>query len=80
VAKHAAPTRCRIRIGADGRHVRVEILDEGSGRAAEVSAGGRHGLVGMRERVAMYGGTFSAGPRPGGGFVVTARLPYESVS
>ncbi|MCA2225880.1 sensor histidine kinase [Nonomuraea aurantiaca] len=50
------------------------IACEGDGRAA-ASEGGGHGIVGMRERVALLNGGFSAGPRPEGGFRVTARLP-----
>ncbi|GAA1674937.1 sensor histidine kinase [Fodinicola feengrottensis] len=76
VTKHAAPASCRVVINGDGREVRVEVTDDGT----RVSSGeGGHGLVGMRERVLMYGGSFAAGPRPDGGFAVSARLPYQPV-
>lgn len=75
VAKHAAPASCEVSVVGDGRQVRVSVTDDGS-RAA-VGEGG-HGLVGMRERVLMYGGSFAAGPRPEGGFAVSARLPVPA--
>jgi signal transduction histidine kinase len=54
----------------------LEISDDGPG-AADNSNGG-HGLVGMRERVALFGGELDAGPAPGGGYLVRARLPLEA--
>jgi signal transduction histidine kinase len=56
----------------------LEISDDGRGAAAR-SDGAGHGLTGMRERVAVYGGSVDAGPRSGGGFQVTARLPVASI-
>jgi signal transduction histidine kinase len=52
----------------------LQITDDGFGAAAQADGAG-HGLTGMRERVALYNGTLQAGPLPGGGYQVTARLP-----
>jgi signal transduction histidine kinase len=78
--KHAgaADTEVRIRYRPDG--VAIEIVDAGNGPApadADVEGGG-HGLVGMRERMRLFGGELEAGPVPGGGFRVSARLPREA--
>ena len=91
-ARHAAGSRVRIEIGYRDDELRVAVTNS-AGTAARVDshpdhdsdhdsdhehdAGSGHGLVGMRERVAMLGGSMRAGPAPGGGFAVTARLPYE---
>ncbi|KAB8165255.1 sensor histidine kinase [Streptomyces sp. 3MP-14] len=82
VVKHAGPgARCRVTITVDARgEARVEVTDDGAGSAAvpdRAELAGGHGLVGMRERVMLYGGTLAAGPRPGGGFAVSALLPPE---
>ncbi|WP_253777875.1 sensor histidine kinase [Goodfellowiella coeruleoviolacea] len=79
VGKHAAPATCAVLVDAVGHEVRVEVTDNGGTRRAprpDVQRGG-HGLIGMRERVLTHGGVFAAGPRPGGGFQVSARLPYQ---
>ncbi|HEX3778037.1 MAG TPA: sensor histidine kinase [Pseudonocardiaceae bacterium] len=92
VIKHAAPTSCTVGVRVDEREVNIEISDQGPTRSASASelpwagigTGARvgaptstgHGLIGMRERVTAYGGAFTAGPRPTGGFTVSAVLPY----
>jgi signal transduction histidine kinase len=71
--KHAGPAQARVLVRYDAGGVEVEVADDGTGSAN--GAGGGHGLVGMQERVAVYGGELESGPRPGGGFAVRARLP-----
>jgi signal transduction histidine kinase len=73
VLKHADATRALVRVGIDAAVLVVEVVDDGSG-AGTTSRGG-HGLAGMRERVALFGGALRAGDRAGGGFEIHARIP-----
>lgn len=76
VIKHAGSgARVRVRVDADAQ-LRVEIRDDGRGAAARDDGDG-HGLIGMRERAASVGGTMTAGPATGGGYVVSAHLPFD---
>jgi signal transduction histidine kinase len=85
VLKHAGPARAEVTVGCADSAVTIEVTDDGPGNPAppavkgagdvrKLYAGGQ-GLAGMRERVAVFGGDLRAGPRPGGGFTVSARLP-----
>jgi signal transduction histidine kinase len=78
--KHASASHADVRVRYDGDHVEVEVCDDGRGpdRADAASNGGGHGLVGMRERVSIYGGELEAGPRTEGGFRLRARLPVTA--
>ncbi|MFC5924671.1 sensor histidine kinase [Micromonospora vulcania] len=78
VVKHAAPAACWATVTVTPGEVRVEVTDDG--RRGVLALGEGHGLTGMRERVALHGGEFRAGPRDGGGFAVTARLPYQVIA
>jgi signal transduction histidine kinase len=71
--RHAGPTTARVVIRYDNGALDLEVMD--SGRGTQRSAEYGHGLAGMRERVALFGGSLDAGPRPEGGFAVRARLP-----
>ncbi|MEV6494840.1 sensor histidine kinase, partial [Actinoplanes sp. NPDC051633] len=73
VLKHAGATRCRVSVETRVDGVCVEVSDDGAGALAGRGEGGQ-GLVGMEERVALYGGEFYAGPGPDGGWTVRARL------
>ncbi len=76
VRRHSAATGCEVTLGYRPDAVEVSIVDDG--RGGEVPTDGRgHGLVGMRERAALYGGQLVAGPEPGGGFAVRAVLPVS---
>jgi signal transduction histidine kinase len=76
--KHAGPATAEVLVRYGEREVEVEVRDDGRGREP-ASNGGGHGLIGMRERVALYGGELAAGPRPEGGFALSARLPLEVI-
>lgn len=68
-----------VTIRHESEAVRVEVVDDGRGAASAVDAErGGHGIAGMAERAATVGGDVIVGPRPGGGFGVTARLPLSS--
>jgi signal transduction histidine kinase len=79
VVRHAGPTKAHLRIEYRDEEVVVDITDEGGRRwnppHVDLTSGG-HGIIGMRERVALYGGVLSVGPR-GHGFEVHASLPIS---
>jgi signal transduction histidine kinase len=78
VARHSDRPEATVRINTADHELRLEVLDEGSGRSrdAELPSGG-NGIAGMRERAAAVGGRLEAGRRPGRGFAVRASLPLE---
>jgi signal transduction histidine kinase len=80
--KHAGPARAAVTVRHERWEVVLEIIDDGAGAAEhELGAiGGGHGIVGMRERVGLYGGSVEAGPARGGGFAVRARLPVSEAA
>ncbi|NUT42110.1 MAG: sensor histidine kinase [Thermoactinospora sp.] len=76
VLKHAGPTRARLTLEYTADAVTVEVGDDGPAQPADVTqATTGYGLLGMGERIKLYQGTISAGPRPSGGFQVTANVP-----
>ncbi|PZF86346.1 sensor histidine kinase [Micromonospora deserti] len=74
--KHAGAATAQVRLTFAGGAVEVEVTDTGRGPGPGTDRVG-HGLVGMRERVGLYGGVLRAGPRAGGGFRVYAKIPVE---
>ncbi|WP_461007802.1 sensor histidine kinase [Streptomyces capparidis] len=76
VVRHSGAGACRVSVEYREDELAVEVADRGRGGGTGTDTG--YGLAGMRERVALLGGEFSAGPRPGGGFLVAARLPVPA--
>lgn len=72
--KHSGARSARVSVCGDGRAVTVRVQDDGHGQAIHGPASGQ-GLIGLGERAAAYGGTLSADPVPGGGYLVDAVLP-----
>jgi len=77
VVRHAGPATARVAVRYAPDRVAVEVVDDGRGGEAAGQDRGGHGIAGMRERAALYGGTLEAGPLAGGGFRVAATLPLE---
>jgi signal transduction histidine kinase len=94
VLKHAPAASTTVRISYRDADLLIEVADDGAGRAPRDPASGHgasgqgnsgqgssgRGLLGLRERIAIYGGSLEAGPRPGGGWLVRATIPLEAAS
>lgn len=76
--KHASASAVDIRVRYLAGEVELDVTDDGVGGRREPGRLGGLGLVGMRERVALHGGTVEAGPRDGGGFRVRVRIPIPA--
>jgi signal transduction histidine kinase len=76
VLKHSRPTCVQVNIRMQDHAIEVEVGDDGKPQPAVPGSHG-HGLIGMRERVAVYGGELNAGPLPGHGFQLKARIPFQ---
>ncbi len=79
VVKHAPSARATVDVTVYGTGVRLEVVNDGKpvGRPEGPGVMPGHGIVGMRERIGAFGGSLTAGPRPGGGFRVFAQVPFE---
>jgi signal transduction histidine kinase len=80
VVRHAGTGQCQVCIDKQDGQLSLEVTDSGRGGSGHGGgvAGTGYGITGMRERAALLGGDFSAGPRPGGGFRVAVRLPLPA--
>jgi signal transduction histidine kinase len=77
VRRHAAASRAEVRLSYHPDRLCLQISDDGMGASEDPPTGG-HGLIGMRERAALYGGRLEASGAPGAGFTVRAVLPLAA--
>jgi signal transduction histidine kinase len=75
--KHAGSATTVVRLAWGEDALEINVADRGDGGPSPRLAGAGHGLIGMRERLRVYGGEVQSGPQPEGGFEVAARLPLE---
>lgn len=80
VLKHANASQVHVTIDHHDADLEITVTDNGRAAPSVTPPSGGHGLIGMRERVALYGGELRSGPRPDGGFELRARLPLGEVS
>ncbi|MER7670834.1 sensor histidine kinase [Kitasatospora sp. NPDC096128] len=76
--KHAGGADAAVTVEYGPDHLRVDVTDTGGRPTGAAATGNGRGLLGLRERLAVYGGTLHTGPRPRGGYRVTASIPLES--
>jgi len=79
VTRHSSASAATVEVDRRDRRIRLAVADPGPAGPERTDGGGR-GLIGMRERVTLFGGTLSAGPSPGGGFAVVVELPVAPTS
>jgi signal transduction histidine kinase len=77
VLKHAQASKAQVRVDYGPDAITIDVVDDGTARTTSGAPAG-HGLIGMRQRARVFGGTTTAGPAPGGGWHVRAELPAES--
>jgi signal transduction histidine kinase len=81
VLKHASPCQATVTVQYRGDELEIRIVDDGRQPVPAIRTGSAgHGLIGMRERARIIGGTVTAGPRPQGGFEVRLVLPILTAS
>jgi signal transduction histidine kinase len=76
VMKHGGQAPTTVRLSSRLGELVITVSDSGTWAGADAGPG--RGLIGLRERLALYGGSIDAGPRPGGGWRLRARVPLEA--
>ncbi|NUW42111.1 hypothetical protein HT134_18460 [Nonomuraea rhodomycinica] len=76
--KHAAGAAAAVTVGHRGGRLEIEVTDTGGTPGTQSRTGNGRGLIGLRERVALYGGSLEAAPLPGGGFRLRAEIPWRA--